>query len=324
MPAHHSTMLSAPAPALPTAQGVDLPPSVSAWTRTGGSRRIEAATIFDYMDGAGELYLAYRFDHLDVLEYTAGEGDDILVELYWLTDPDDAFGLLSTDWGGEVVTLGAPPDAKPAPRTEAWPRALYGAGLLRVWAGNLYARVMATRESEAARSAVLTLGQRIVAGQPALPAPHLVAALPPAIGAAGLHRPSVSFLRSHLVLNSAYFLGQGNLLDLGRDTEAVIARYDGNRGNAGPEHMRLVLVRYPDRRRAAGADRHFRQAYLPEARAETARNPAALARIEDGWAGTQVRGSCLAIALECPDRGAAVAVIEAGLRALGGEEGCHD
>ena len=48
-----------------------LPKTVGPWTRPGSPRLITAKTIFDYMDGAGELYLGYRFDHLEVYEYKA-------------------------------------------------------------------------------------------------------------------------------------------------------------------------------------------------------------------------------------------------------------
>ena len=86
---------------------VNLPKQAGPWVRPDAPRRINEETIFDYMDGAGELYLAYRFDHLDVYEYSAPDKrlGTIKVELYWMKDPDDAFGLLSTDWGGEAVDL---------------------------------------------------------------------------------------------------------------------------------------------------------------------------------------------------------------------------
>ena len=115
---------------------------VDGWSRPARLQRIEAAGIFEYMDGAGELYLAYRFGHLDVVEFASPDQGEILVELYWMRTSDDAYGLLSGDWGGEPVSLKDPIPA-------SGPRALYGAGLLRIWSDGLYARVMATRESDA-------------------------------------------------------------------------------------------------------------------------------------------------------------------------------
>jgi hypothetical protein len=97
---------------------VTLPQSVGSRTLSGPAKRIEPQAIFDYMDGAGELYLAYRFRHLDVYEYKNSGQSDILVELYWMDSADDAYGLLSGDWGGDAVDLASALDrgaCTPAP-----------------------------------------------------------------------------------------------------------------------------------------------------------------------------------------------------------------
>ena len=99
-----------------------LPKTVGLWTRSDSPKVVTAENIFDYMNGAGELYLGYRFDRLDVYEYKADSQKEILVELYFMKTSDDAFGLLSLDWGGDVVE-----------HDLDWTRALYGEGLLRLW-----------------------------------------------------------------------------------------------------------------------------------------------------------------------------------------------
>jgi hypothetical protein len=276
------------------------------------------------MDGAGELYLAYRFDHLEVLQYRAAPGDDLLVELYFMQSSDDAFGLLSGDWGGEPVDLGSGAPTGSVTGAGAWPQALYGAGLLRIWSGSLYARVMTMQESEASRRAVLTIGRAIVSGRKVTPMPRLVAAAPDQVGAFARRRDSVCFLRSHLVLNSAYFLGQQNVLSLGRDVDAVTLRYDPSVGTTGRGRVRVVLVRYPEQQQARQALARFRQAYLPETQRGQGIGEATLAQIEDGWAACQVRDRNLAVALECPDSQAAMAFVAAGLRALEAMGSNHD
>jgi IS5 family transposase len=55
------------------------------------------------MDGAGEIYLGYRFKRLEVQPYGSADQGEILVELYWMESSDDAYGLLSGDWGGEIL-----------------------------------------------------------------------------------------------------------------------------------------------------------------------------------------------------------------------------
>ena len=296
-------------------RGVRLPLAVEGWTRPTALRRIDPGAIFEYMDGAGELYLAYRFDHLDVVEFGSADQGEILVELYWMQSSDDAYGLLSGDWGGEPVSLiGAPAAINP--------RALYGAGLLRIWSDRLYARVLATRESDAARRAVLALGRAIVAGRADPAPPRLARALPPRIAAGlTLRTDTVCFLRSHLVLNSAYFVSQQNILNLDRAVDAVTARYDDAAKDGPRRRMRLVLVRYPNPEAARTALARFRQAYLPEMHAEPA--AAAVARIEDGWAGYRLTGAGVAIVFEAPSHEAAASGIAAGVQTLESVEAPH-
>jgi hypothetical protein len=244
---------------------VNLPRQVGEWTRPDTARRITAETIFDYMDGAGELYLAYRFDHLDVFEYKPADtrSGTILVEVYTMKAPDDAFGLLSNDWGGEQPAFdqGASIQSAVFPRA----RALYGAGLLRIWSRALYIRILASRESSASREAVMTIGRALTgeeAGRtsspstvPASPA----ASWPPPIlldgfkaGASGSRsiRPDrTCFFRSHLVLNSQYFLASEDILGLGLDVEAGTTEYQA--AVPGSRPLRAILARYPTDGRAA-------------------------------------------------------------------------
>jgi len=84
---------------------MSMPKTVGAWTRPDSPQIVTSQNIFDYMNGAGELYIGYRFEHLEVYEYTSGNQDNILVELYFMETSDDAFGLLSLDWGGEPISL---------------------------------------------------------------------------------------------------------------------------------------------------------------------------------------------------------------------------
>ena len=87
------------------ANKISLPKTVEDWSRPESPQIIDSSNIFKYMNGAGELYLGYRFNHLEVFDYTSENQDNILVELYFMETPDDAFGLLSLDWGGEPVDL---------------------------------------------------------------------------------------------------------------------------------------------------------------------------------------------------------------------------
>ncbi len=290
---------------------LNLPRSIGAWTQSGGPKFVGPQDIFNYMDGAGELYLGYRFKRLEVQRYGSVNQGEILVELYWMESSDDAYGLLSGDWGGEAVDLSLPVPGSSSPAATDGPRALYGAGLLRLWSGNLFARVMADHETNASQKAVQSLGQVIAGGRSTTPRPVLILALPARVGSRVFLRPDrVTFLRSHLVLNSVYFLSSENLLDLGPDCEVATTTYGQGpakaTGNAKP--ARLLLVRYANESAAVKALHHFREIYLPE----KLNGPEAsligdngVVAIEDGWMGFARSGRGLALVFESADEASA-------------------
>jgi len=258
------------------------------------------------MDGGGELYLAYGFDHLEVYEYTADQQDSILVEVYVMSTSDDAFGLLSLDWGGDPVNL-HPTRSVPSNTTVAPPfRALYGAGLLRIWADTIYARVMAYRETEASKEAVITLGRTIASDRKMPDEPELLKGLPKAIGPDWtLREDRIGYFRSHLVLNSLYYLSHQNILDLDHSTEAAAAVYEKT-SNADAPRVQVLLVKYPNPAQAGKALNDFHTAYLHEH--QRGFDPGVTVKhtnffsIEDGWLGYSLDGIYLAIAFECPNR----------------------
>ena len=304
------------------ASSVNLPGSVGVWTRSEGPKFIGPREIFNYMDGAGELYLGYRFQRLEVHRYASPDQGEILVELYWMETSDDAYGLLSGDWGGTPMNLASPAAGSPSPAPATGPRALYGAGLLRLWSGNLFARVMADHDSEGSKKAVQALGQAIVAGRPDPAAPALIRALPARMGPQFSLRPErVTFLRSHLVLNSVYFLSSENLLDLGPGCEVAAASYGpgGTKAAGKAKPARLLLARYANETAAVKALQHFQQIYLPE----KYQGPKAslgggqgVAAIEDGWMGFARSGRGLALVFESPDERSARSFLEESTRIL--------
>jgi len=297
------------------ANKIALPKTVGDWRGPRTPRIIDSSNIFKYMNGAGELYLGYRFKHLEVFDYTDENKNNILVELYFMETPDDAFGLLSLDWGGEVVSLGDPSaNGSKQPRTSSV-SALYGAGLLRIRSDNLYARIMAFRETPASKQAVMTLGRAIVADRKSPPEPELLKALSPLVGSAWkLRRDRICFFRSYLVLNSNYYLSHENILDLDHATEAVIAPYEQTSNAGDRKRCQFLLVKYENHASAKKALDHFHEAYLPEYKeelsADSNNSGPSLFKLEDGWLGYQLMGHYVAIVFECPDRKSAGTIIE--------------
>ncbi len=294
---------------------INLPKAVGGWTRPEAPRLINSQNIFKYMNGAGELYLGYRFHHLEVFAYSSDGQDNILVELYFMETSDDAFGLLSLDWGGEPVSFGGSPAAPSNKSFTSSTRALYGGGLLRSWSDSIYARIMAERETPASKKAVLALGKAITVNPKNPPEPELVKTLPLEIGSAWkLRKDRLSFFRSHLVLNSIYYLSHENILDLDLSTEAVIAPYEHISNSGDKKRSQFLLVQYENHERARKALNHFHDAYLPEYKkeitADSAANSPSLFKLEDGWLAYKLVGKYIAIVFECPDQESARVIIQ--------------
>jgi hypothetical protein len=228
-----------------TNPGISLPAAVQGWKWDGKEEVYEARAICDYIDGAGEVYLAYNFKSLVVREFEKSGQPRIIAELYDMGSPDDAYGIFSLERQDEDVGIGQGSE--------------FGGGLLRFWKGRFFVSVYPSGDGPEAGKTVLSLGRAIadaiaVTGQ----APKLIGSLPD--GKMGLVETSIRYLHSHILLNQRFFIATQNILNLNPQTEVVLAQYL----RAGKK-IHLLLVRYPDEKEAAAAMRSFQRAYMPEA-----------------------------------------------------------
>lgn len=304
----HAGLLWAAIPMTVLSQNTDirLPESAGAWILSQTRKRVTEKTIFEYMDGAGEMYLGYRFDGLDVFTYQAPGREDILVERYRMRSSDDAFGLLSMDWSGEPVSSGD---------VREYPRCLYAAGLLRIWSGSLFVRIMTFPETPEAREAVMKIGGVFAAERVTSRPPVLLNALPPVFsGGWEPEKGKTGFLRSHLVLNSFYFVSFSNILDLDPQCEAVCARYRPSPGNPEAKSFFLLIIRYPDAKKAAAGARSFIKAYYPEINTENGLKNASenqiVVQTETGWSGCTVQGRTAVLGFDWPSEAAGRVILK--------------
>jgi len=223
--------------------------------------------------------------------------------------------LLSLDWGGEPVSFDGSPAAASNISLTSSTSALYGGGLLRLWSDTIYARILAERETPASRDAVFALGKAITANAKNPPVPDLVKILPLKVNSAWkLRRDRLSYFRSHLVLNSIYYLSHENIFDLDLSAEAVIATYEHTSSSEDLKRSQLMLVKYENLERARKGLNLFHDAYLPEYTKEntagSAANSPSLFKLEDGWLAYKMVGKYLAIVFECPDQESARTIIQ--------------
>ena len=141
--------------------GFELPQSPRAAWKATPQQVIAPSGIFDYMDGAGELYLAYGFRRLYVREYEKPGEPRISCEVYRMGASADAFGLFSVDRTGQSLQIGQ--------------GSVYAKGLLVAWQGDYFVRIVAERETPESKRCVVGLAKLVVkqCGKPGKPPPQL-------------------------------------------------------------------------------------------------------------------------------------------------------
>ena len=271
-----------------------IPTKVDSW-RAVKDDFYDPQSIFDYIDGAGEVYRAYNFQLLLARRFQGPEGRLIFVDLFFMGSPAEAFGVFTHDREGEKLTIGG--------------SAVYKGGLLSFWKGSYFVSVYAEEETPATKEVVLRLGRLIAKRiKEDSPLPSLVRRLP----TASLLPDEVRYFHNHLILNYHYFISEENILELDDKTEAVLGFYQFKEAQ---EQVKTVLlgIRYPGERQAGQAWRRFIHQYLPEAE----RLPQALVQTENGlWTGAQKNKNLIAIVFDAPSQEIALSLLTSFLQSL--------
>jgi hypothetical protein len=204
--------------------------AVAGWERSGEMKVYVPEDLFDYMDGQAELFFVYYFERLATQEYQRGGEGPLIVEVYQVASPADAYGLFSFYATGEPIDLGAGGAEEPG-------------RLISFWQGRFYARIFAYGEAE--QESLSALARQVAAGMPEGGAlPELVTRLPQE----NLVPGSAQFFHQKLSLDNLLWLGEENILDLSEQTDAVLAAYA-----YGDVKAQLLVVEYPDAAEAQAA-----------------------------------------------------------------------
>ena len=71
-----------------------VPQAVNGWRAQAGGQVYDRTTLFDYIDGGAELYLAYSFREMLACRFHREGHPDIVVDLFDMDSSEDAFGVL--------------------------------------------------------------------------------------------------------------------------------------------------------------------------------------------------------------------------------------
>ena len=253
----------------------EVPQSVNGWMVDTQVRQFNRKTLFKYIDGGAELYLAYRFRRVSVHIFSKPGKPDIIMDLYDMTTPQDAFGVFTAEREGDDIGIGN--------------AAEYEGGLLRFCKGRFFVSIMTHEETPESKRAVLSLAKTVAVGiEPIGEKPELLSALPET----GRIDRSIRYFHDHNILNLHYYIADENILRLDMRTEAVLARYAADGGKPY-----LLVIRYPSTARATSAFRSFLETYMPEAM------EAGLVQTEDGrWTGAFSHSEFVWVVFEGPSK----------------------
>ena len=70
---------------------------VPGWTQKGEARTYDTETLFDYMDGNSEGYFAYGFTTMKGVSCVDAAGDQLVIDVSEMGDPDRAWGFFVTN-----------------------------------------------------------------------------------------------------------------------------------------------------------------------------------------------------------------------------------
>lgn len=204
--------------------------AVPGWVPIGEMQEFDDTNLYDLVDGQADAFFAYGFESVYVRTYESGKGEQLRVELWRLDSPSNAYGLYTTLRGGEPVAIGIDGDTDPGRRVDFW----QDRALVRVFTVAPQDPATLERFAETISEALPAGGQR----------PPLIGLLPEE----GLVPDSEVFFHQEISMQGYLWLGGQNLLSLGTETDAVLARYELEEASAW-----LLLVEYVEDADASAA-----------------------------------------------------------------------
>jgi hypothetical protein len=217
-----------------------LPQEVLGWKVQPETETYDRETIFQYINGAGEVYLSYGFNEVTVAWYSKPEAPEISAEIFNMGQAEDAYGVFSHSRNSEETGIGQGYE--------------YQGSLLCFWKGPYFVCVRAEEETPESKDAVFALAGEIDSSITETgEKPPIVDLLP----TPNLSRGSVRFFHGHASLNYHYFLAEENLLHLNDQTDAVLGKYN-------PGGVALLCIHYPSAELAQQGYKNFIDGYLPE------------------------------------------------------------
>lgn len=173
-------------------------PKVEGWQLAEAPRTFLPSSLFEYINGAAESYLAYAFEELIVADYSRQSPASMLtLEIYEMGTSENAFGIYSQERSpeSEFLSIGG--------------EGYYETGSLNFIAGSKYIKILCPDCGAEDKPALLRFGRSIEENLPGRDLP----------------RPLRFFPRDHLIARSERYIRQ-NVFGFSFLENAYIASYE--------------------------------------------------------------------------------------------------
>jgi hypothetical protein len=255
----------------------DLPDQFHGWRRAP-AEFYTPDSLYRYINGGAELYIAYQIVAAVSQPYLDEDGDEVRLDVFDMGSAPSAFGVFCHS--RESVDRFVAPDVESE----------YASGLLHFWKGRFYASALAYPETETRQALLRELSRRVASRIEAADRPDLVALLPED----DLVPHSVRYFRHSAWVNDYYRFSGDNLLNIDAGVEVAMARVRAAAAEDAPAV--LLIARYPGTAEAEAARRRFADALLADGEDGLGQDA------QGGWLGCRREADLVIVVAAASDR----------------------
>ncbi len=233
-------------------------PDFNEWKKDGAPQTYTPENLFEYIDGAADVYLSYEFEALGTLNYDRGEKQSVTIDIYRHRDLRNAFGIYSQEkpLTGSFIPIGT--------------QGYYDKGVLNFFQGPYYVKLMGFYLEDQDERTLKTMAKAVakrIGGEAGFPA--ALQCFPSEKKIPNSERFLARDVFGHGFLHSAYtadyqigdasvrvFLFEG---DDGTDTQKMLDAYLQIAGKSGLGPDEKGIFRFTDPRRSSGEAVHLRK-----------------------------------------------------------------
>jgi len=127
-------------------------PDLEGWTKDGSPEIFYADNLWEYIDGAAEIYLTYDFQRVATLTYESGPEKSLTIDIYEHDTPRNAFGIYSQEkpTEGDFLQIGT--------------QGYYDRGILNFYFGSYYVKIMGFDLGEGEKQFLESTGREVAGG----------------------------------------------------------------------------------------------------------------------------------------------------------------